>query len=36
VDNQVITVVGNVRLGSEMRFNDKLYLIDYYFQKNHL
>ncbi len=36
VDYQVITVAGNVRLGCEMRINDKLYLIDYYFQKNYL
>jgi len=33
LDYQVITVVGNVRLGCEMRINDQLYSINYYFLK---
>ncbi len=36
LDSQVITVVGNVRLGCEMRNNDKRYLIDNYYQTYYL
>lgn len=32
MDYQVITVVGNVRLGCQIRINDKRYLIDNYSQ----